>query len=38
MGQADEGTPVVLLRGLQLPDGDGPASDLHRAPEQDLFR
>ena len=38
MGQADEGTPVVLLRGLQLPDGDGPASDLHRAREQDLFR
>jgi coenzyme F420-0:L-glutamate ligase/coenzyme F420-1:gamma-L-glutamate ligase len=38
MGQADEGTPVVLLRGLQLPDGDGPASDLHRARELDLFR
>ena len=38
MGQADEGTPVVLLRGLQLPDGDGPVSDLHRARELDLFR
>ncbi len=38
MGQADEGTPVVLLRGLQLPGGDGPASDLHRARELDLFR
>ena len=38
MGQADEGTPVVLLRGLQLPDRDRPASDLHRAREQDLFR
>ena len=38
MGQADEGTPVVLLRGLQLPDGDGPAADLHRARELDLFR
>jgi coenzyme F420-0:L-glutamate ligase/coenzyme F420-1:gamma-L-glutamate ligase len=38
MGQAGEGTPVVLLRGLRLPDGDGPASDLHRARELDLFR
>lgn len=38
MGQADEGTPVVLLRGLQLPSGDGSAADLHRARELDLFR
>ena len=38
MGQADEGTPVVVLRGLQLPDGNGPASDLHRARGLDLFR
>jgi coenzyme F420-0:L-glutamate ligase/coenzyme F420-1:gamma-L-glutamate ligase len=38
MGQAGEGTPVVLLRGLQLPDGDGSAADLHRARELDLFR
>ena len=38
MGQADEGTPVVLLRGLQLPEGDGSAADLHRARELDLFR
>ena len=38
MGQADEGTPVVLLRGLRLPDGDGSAADLQRARELDLFR
>ena len=38
MGQADEGTPVVLLRGLQLPDADGSAADLIRARELDLFR
>jgi coenzyme F420-0:L-glutamate ligase/coenzyme F420-1:gamma-L-glutamate ligase len=38
MGQTDEGTPIVLLRGLQIPDGDGPVSDLHRARELDLFR
>ena len=38
MGQADEGTPVVVLRGLRLPDGDGSAADLHRARELDLFR
>jgi coenzyme F420-0:L-glutamate ligase/coenzyme F420-1:gamma-L-glutamate ligase len=38
MGQADEGTPVVLLRGLKLPDADGSAADLIRARELDLFR
>jgi coenzyme F420-0:L-glutamate ligase/coenzyme F420-1:gamma-L-glutamate ligase len=38
MGQADEGTPVVLLRGLKLPGGDGSAIDLIRARERDLFR
>ena len=38
MGQADEGTPVVVLRGLQLPSGDGSVTDLHRARELDLFR
>ena len=31
MGQAGEGTPVVLLRGLNLPDADGSAADLIRA-------
>ena len=31
MGQAGEGTPVVLLRGLNLPGADGSAADLIRA-------
>ena len=38
MGQADEGTPVVLIRGLDLPRVDGSAADLLRARELDLFR
>ncbi|MEA2980204.1 MAG: coenzyme F420-0:L-glutamate ligase / coenzyme F420:gamma-L-glutamate ligase [Alphaproteobacteria bacterium] len=38
MGQAGEGTPVVLLRGLTLPDAGGSAADLIRARELDLFR
>ena len=38
MGQAGEGTPVVLLRGLNLPEADGSAADLIRARELDLFR
>ena len=38
MGQAGEGTPVVLLRGLNLPGADGSAADLIRARETDLFR
>jgi coenzyme F420-0:L-glutamate ligase/coenzyme F420-1:gamma-L-glutamate ligase len=38
MGQADEGTPVVLVRGLDLPGADGSADDLLRARERDLFR
>jgi len=38
MGQADEGTPVVLVRGLKLSDANGSANDLIRARELDLFR
>jgi len=38
MGQAGEGTPVVLLRGLNLPAADGSADELIRARELDLFR
>jgi coenzyme F420-0:L-glutamate ligase/coenzyme F420-1:gamma-L-glutamate ligase len=38
MGQAAEGTPVVLIRGLQLPPGQGKASDLVRPKELDLYR
>lgn len=38
MGQADEGRPVVLVRGLSFGTGDGAAADLVRPREQDLFR
>jgi coenzyme F420-0:L-glutamate ligase/coenzyme F420-1:gamma-L-glutamate ligase len=38
MGQAGEGTPVVLLRGLKLSGAEGSADDLIRARELDLFR
>ncbi|MBL8162303.1 MAG: coenzyme F420-0:L-glutamate ligase [Anaerolineae bacterium] len=37
-GEADEGRPVVLVRGLQFTAQDGRASDLVRSPEQDLYR
>ena len=36
-GEGDEGRPIVLLRGLEIPAGHGRASDLNRAPEQDLY-
>lgn len=38
MGQADEGTPAVLIRGLNLPPGEGQAVDLVRSKEMDLYR
>ncbi|MFQ5434196.1 MAG: coenzyme F420-0:L-glutamate ligase [Anaerolineae bacterium] len=38
MGQAAEGQPVVLVRGLQLPRVDGRAADLNRPKEMDLYR
>lgn len=38
MGQAAEGTPVVVVRGLQLPPLEGQASDLIRPEELDLYR
>lgn len=38
-GEADEGIPVVLVRGLQYNIDDvSRASDLHREPERDLYR
>ncbi|MBI5669427.1 MAG: coenzyme F420-0:L-glutamate ligase [Chloroflexi bacterium] len=37
-GEAGEGRPVVLLRGLTFPALDGRAKDLIRPPEQDLYR
>jgi coenzyme F420-0:L-glutamate ligase/coenzyme F420-1:gamma-L-glutamate ligase len=38
LGQAAEGTPVVLIRGLRFPDIEGKASDLVRSQETDLYR
>ena len=38
MGQADEGRPVVIVRGLSDAAGHGTAHDLVRARELDLFR
>jgi len=38
MGQANEGRPIVLLRGIPYGLGEGAARDLVRAKEQDLFR
>ena len=38
MGQADEGSPVVLLRGLPAMARGGAASDLVRPAHLDLFR
>jgi coenzyme F420-0:L-glutamate ligase/coenzyme F420-1:gamma-L-glutamate ligase len=37
-GEADEGRPVVHLRGLQFPHIEGHASEMNRPPEQDLYR
>lgn len=38
MGQADEGCPVVIVRGLAWRAQPGRAIDLLRPPEEDLFR
>ena len=38
MGQGAEGRPVVLIRGLSLPDDDTPAQSLVRPEQEDLFR
>jgi coenzyme F420-0:L-glutamate ligase/coenzyme F420-1:gamma-L-glutamate ligase len=38
MGQASEGRPVVIVRGLKLPLQNGRASDLIRPKEMDLYR
>ena len=37
MGKAD-GIPAAVLRGLDVPPGDGRATDLVRPPADDLFR
>jgi coenzyme F420-0:L-glutamate ligase/coenzyme F420-1:gamma-L-glutamate ligase len=38
MGQAGEGVPVVILRGLQLPEAKGSVQILLRKPNEDMFR
>ncbi len=38
LGQAAEGTPVVIVRGVQHSGRQGCARELVRSPEQDLFR
>ena len=38
MGQAGEGVPVVILRGLQLSETTGTVQDLLRKPNEDMFR
>lgn len=38
MGQADEGVPVVLIRGLRLTAPENPAKSLIRSRERDMFR
>ncbi len=38
MGQAAEGSPAIVARGLQFPAGDGKATDLIRSKELDLYR
>ena len=37
-GEGDEGRPIMHMRGLQFQEIEGHASDLNRAPEQDLYR
>jgi coenzyme F420-0:L-glutamate ligase/coenzyme F420-1:gamma-L-glutamate ligase len=38
MGQADEGRPMVLVRGLSWSEAPSPAAALIRSAEEDLFR
>jgi coenzyme F420-0:L-glutamate ligase / coenzyme F420-1:gamma-L-glutamate ligase len=38
MGEGAEGRPLVLIRGLAYPKGNGQASDLNRPREEDLYR
>ncbi|WP_423791912.1 coenzyme F420-0:L-glutamate ligase [Methanocaldococcus indicus] len=38
MGEADEGIPVVVIRGANVPFGEGKGRDLIRSKEEDVFR
>lgn len=37
-GEGAEGRPVIVLRGLSWPPGEGRAADLYRDPQTDLYR
>lgn len=37
-GEADEGYPAIIIRGIEVVAPHGLASDLNRAPENDLYR
>jgi coenzyme F420-0:L-glutamate ligase/coenzyme F420-1:gamma-L-glutamate ligase len=37
-GEGAEGLPIVLIRGLQFPKGEGKASDLNRPAAEDMYR
>ena len=38
MGEAEEGIPVVIIRGFNYIEGEGSIKDLIRDPERDMFR
>ncbi|GAB5489999.1 MAG: coenzyme F420-0:L-glutamate ligase [Phototrophicaceae bacterium] len=38
MGEGAEGLPLVLIRGLKFPQGEGKASDLNRPRDMDMYR
>ncbi len=38
MGEANEGIPVVIIRGVNVPFGNGSGKDLIRKKEEDVFR
>lgn len=37
-GEGAEGLPIVLIRGLQFPKGEGKASDMNRPAAEDMYR
>jgi coenzyme F420-0:L-glutamate ligase/coenzyme F420-1:gamma-L-glutamate ligase len=37
-GEANEGRPVVVIRGLDVPSGEGRGVDMNRDPASDLYR
>jgi coenzyme F420-0:L-glutamate ligase / coenzyme F420-1:gamma-L-glutamate ligase len=37
-GEGAEGLPIVLIRGLQFPKGEGKASDMNRPASEDMYR